>query len=157
MPAWRCVPFVSICVFVLSVQASLAIMAPQAQAADPPNVVLILIDDLGWTDLACYGSKYYRTPHLDQLAAEGLRFTQAYAACPVCSPTRAALMTGQVSGPAAPDRLHSRRARPRAAPGAAPGVSPGAAAGRTNPGRSVARGRLRHGGDRQVAPRRSRL
>jgi arylsulfatase A len=60
-----------------------------------PNIVLIVADDLGAMDLGCYGSKFHRTPHLDQLAAEGVRFTQAYAACPVCSPTRAAIMTGK--------------------------------------------------------------
>jgi len=52
-------------------------------AATPLNVVLILADDLGWTDLACYGSDLYDTPHLDQLASEGIRFTQAYSACTV--------------------------------------------------------------------------
>lgn len=60
-----------------------------------PNVVFILADDLGWTDLACQGSKYYRTPHIDQLAASGLRFTNGYTCGPNCQPTRAALMTGQ--------------------------------------------------------------
>jgi arylsulfatase A-like enzyme len=60
-----------------------------------PNVVLIVIDDLGWADLGCYGSKFHKTPNLDRLASEGMRFTQAYAACPVCSPTRAAIMTGR--------------------------------------------------------------
>lgn len=66
-----------------------------------PNLVLIVADDLGWADLGCYGSKFHRTPRLDQLAVAGRRFTQAYAACPVCSPTRAALMTGKY-----PARLH---------------------------------------------------
>jgi len=77
--------------------------APAAarQAHRQANVVLIVIDDLGWADLGCYGSKYYRTPNLDRLAAEGMRFTQAYAACPVCSPTRTALMTGKY-----PARVH---------------------------------------------------
>ncbi len=70
-------------------------------AAERPNVVLILADDLGWTDLGCQGSDLYRTPHLDALAARGVRCTQAYAACTVCSPSRAALLTGQ-----APARLH---------------------------------------------------
>jgi arylsulfatase A len=60
-----------------------------------PNVVLIVADDLGWADLGCYGSKFHRTPHLDRLAAGARRFSQAYAACPVCSPTRAALLTGK--------------------------------------------------------------
>jgi len=59
------------------------------------NFVIVLVDDLGWTDLACFGSKYYETPNLDRLAARGMRFTDAYAACAVCSPTRAAVMTGR--------------------------------------------------------------
>lgn len=66
-----------------------------APASERPNIVLILMDDLGATDLGCCGSKYYQTPNLDRLASEGMRFTQAYAACPVCSPTRAALLTGK--------------------------------------------------------------
>ena len=61
----------------------------------PPNVVLILIDDLGWNDLGVYGSGFHQTPNLDRLAAEGLRFTNAYAAAPVFSPTRASLLTGK--------------------------------------------------------------
>ena len=60
-----------------------------------PNIVLILVDDLGWIDTGCYGSKFYETPNIDKLAAEGMRFTDAYAACAVCSPTRAAVMTGR--------------------------------------------------------------
>ncbi len=59
------------------------------------NVVFILIDDLGWRDLGCYGSAYYQTPHIDQLAHQGMRFTDGYAACNVCSPTRAAIMSGK--------------------------------------------------------------
>ncbi|MBL8173098.1 MAG: sulfatase-like hydrolase/transferase, partial [Bryobacterales bacterium] len=67
-----------------------------AQPAKPKwNVIVILADDLGAMDLGCYGSKYHETPHLDRLAASGMRFTQAYAACPVCSPTRASIMTGK--------------------------------------------------------------
>lgn len=63
-------------------------------AAERPNIVLILADDMGWSDLGCYGADLHETPHLDQLATEGVRFTAAYA-MPVCSPTRAALMTGR--------------------------------------------------------------
>jgi arylsulfatase A-like enzyme len=63
--------------------------------AKQPNVVVFLVDDLGQRDLGCYGSSFYETPNLDRLASEGARFTDAYSACPVCSPTRAALMTGQ--------------------------------------------------------------
>src|SRR4051812_35036151 len=69
--------------------------------AEQPNVILIVIDDMGWADLACYGSKLHKTPNIDRLAAGGVRFTQGYAACPVCSPTRAAIMTGKW-----PARLH---------------------------------------------------
>src|SRR5436853_7404890 len=60
-----------------------------------PNIVFILIDDMGWRDLGCYGSPFYETPGLVRLAAEGARFTDAYAAAPICSPTRAALLTGK--------------------------------------------------------------
>jgi len=59
------------------------------------NFVFFLIDDLGWTDLGCYGSSFYETPNIDKLASEGMRFTDAYAACPVCSPTRASIMAGK--------------------------------------------------------------
>jgi len=72
-----------------------AATAGAAPAQGKPNVVLFLIDDMGWRDVGCYGSTYYQTPAIDQLAAQGMRFTQAYAACCVCSPTRAALLTGK--------------------------------------------------------------
>ena len=73
-----------------------AMLSGQANADAPKtNVVLILIDDLGWNDVGCYGSRYYQTPHIDQLANDGMRFTDGYAACNVCSPTRAAIMTGK--------------------------------------------------------------
>ena len=63
---------------------------------DPrPNIVFILTDDLGWADLSSYGSGFYETPHLDRLRERGVAFTDAYAACPVCSPTRASVLTGQ--------------------------------------------------------------
>ena len=71
------------------------------QAADKPNILLILADDMGYRDLGCTGSDLYRTPHLDRLASQGLRFTQARTAAHVCSPTRASIMTGQY-----PARLH---------------------------------------------------
>ncbi len=66
-----------------------------AQAADRPNVVFFLVDDLGQRDLGAYGSTFYETPNLDRLARDGAKFTDGYAACPVCSPTRASIMTGQ--------------------------------------------------------------
>ena len=80
----------------------LALLVGESDAAAPspshvshPNIVVFLVDDLGAVDLGCSGSSYHRTPHIDRLAAQGVRFTQAYAAASVCSPTRAALLTGQ--------------------------------------------------------------
>lgn len=67
----------------------------------PLNFVFFLVDDLGWDDVACFGSRYYETPNIDRLARQGMRFTNAYAACPVCSPTRASILTGKY-----PARLH---------------------------------------------------
>lgn len=78
-----------------------AIRCQTKKAERPPNVVLFLVDDLGWTDLGCYGSRFYETPNIDRLAEEGVRFTNAYAACHVCSPTRASILTGKY-----PARLH---------------------------------------------------
>ncbi|MBN2451961.1 MAG: sulfatase [Lentisphaeria bacterium] len=80
----------------------------------PPNIVFILIDDLGWRDVGCYGSRFYETPNIDRLARLGMRFTDGYAACTVCSPTRAGIMTGKY-----PARLHltdwiAGHVRPRA-------------------------------------------
>src|SRR3954465_4705534 len=68
-----------------------------ASAGEPrkPNIVFILADDLGYTDVACFGSKYYETPNIDRLAEDGMRFTSAYTCGPNCQPTRAALMSGQ--------------------------------------------------------------
>ena len=76
-------------------------LVKHAPAGDPPHVLLIMADDLGWKDLHCQGNKVLRTPQLDRLAKQGVRFVNAYAAAPVCSPTRAALITGL-----APARLH---------------------------------------------------
>ena len=72
-----------------------------AEPAVKPNIVFVLTDDMGWTDLGCFGSTYYETPNIDRLASQGMRFTDAYSACTVCSPTRACIMTGQY-----PARLH---------------------------------------------------
>lgn len=66
-----------------------------ASAAEPPNVLVILADDLGYADLSCYGAEDLQSPHIDRLAENGLRFTRFYANCPVCSPTRAALLSGR--------------------------------------------------------------
>ena len=80
---------------------ALSLQAATAPTPSRPNFVFILIDDMGWADGECFGSKFYRTPTLNLLASQGMRFTSAYAACGVCSPTRAAIMTGK-----APARLH---------------------------------------------------
>jgi len=78
--------------------AALAAPAWPASPSDRPNVVLILADDLGYGELGAYGQKFIRTPHLDRLAAEGLRFTDFYAGSTVCAPSRAVLMTGRHTG-----------------------------------------------------------
>lgn len=72
-----------------------------AQDKKKPNIVFILIDDMGQRDVGCYGSKIHETPNIDRLASQGMLFTDGYAACPVCSPTRASIMTGKY-----PARLH---------------------------------------------------
>jgi arylsulfatase A-like enzyme len=69
-------------------------LAARAEPARPPNVILILVDDLGWRDLGSYGSTFYDTPNLDRLVARGMRFTNAHTASPLCSPTRASILTG---------------------------------------------------------------
>lgn len=82
----------------LSTSALIPVAANSAQpkpVAAKPNVIFILLDDYGYTDLGCYGSKYYLTPNIDRLAKQGVRFTDAYASCPVSSPTRASIMTGK--------------------------------------------------------------
>src|SRR4051812_9727182 len=68
-----------------TVLLTLAVFASPARSAEP-NIVFILLDDLGWRDFGCYGSTFYETPNIDRLAAQSTRFTNAYAACPVCSP-----------------------------------------------------------------------
>ncbi|MFN0130752.1 MAG: sulfatase-like hydrolase/transferase [Verrucomicrobiales bacterium] len=88
------------CCRVWVVVAGLVPAAPAAESLKP-NIVLILADDLGINDLGCYGRRDHRTPHLDRLAAEGVRFTAAYAPAPLCSASRAALLTGKH-----PARLH---------------------------------------------------
>jgi arylsulfatase A-like enzyme len=88
-------------VITLFMLVSASIRSSAAPAPRPPNIIFFLIDDWGWTDAACYGSKLYETPNIDRLASQGMKFTQAYAACTVCSPTRAAVMTGKY-----PARLH---------------------------------------------------
>ncbi len=79
---------------VLAVTAACAVVRAEGPTTRP-NIVFILIDDMGWRDLGCTGSRYYRTPRLDRLASRGMMFTQAYSNCVVCSPSRAAIYTGQ--------------------------------------------------------------
>lgn len=81
--------------FILLVLGLLWISSAAAKEDSRWNFIVILVDDLGWMDLSCQGSDYFQTPNIDRLAAEGMRFTDAYAACAVCSPTRAALQTGR--------------------------------------------------------------
>src|SRR5690606_31619850 len=83
---------IRICLFVFSF---LILSLERGSAQNKPNIVFILADDLGWGELGCYGNDFNETPHLDELANRGKRFTDAYAAAPVCSPTRASIMTGQ--------------------------------------------------------------
>jgi arylsulfatase A-like enzyme len=85
-------------IFVAIVHAALCLFSSDASAAAPdrkPNIVFILADDLGWAELGCYGSRLNETPNLDRLAGQGMRFTDAYAAAPVCSPYRASFIVGQ--------------------------------------------------------------
>ena len=86
--------FIALVILLASCGGALA-EAPIVSENVRPNVILIVADDLGWGDLGCYGSKFHRSPNLDELAAQGMRCTQAYAAAAICSPTRAALLTGK--------------------------------------------------------------
>src|SRR5713226_3913979 len=79
----------------LLANASLALAGRAAPQPALPNFLFLLIDDMGWRDLGCYGSSFYETPNIDRLAGQSVRFTNAYAACPVCSPTRASILTGK--------------------------------------------------------------
>lgn len=88
-----------------------------AKANKKPNVIFILVDDMGWMDIGANGSTFYETPNIDKLASEGIRFTQAYAASPICSPTRASILTGKnparinltqwIGGPGNPDYVRN--------------------------------------------------
>ena len=98
-PVFSCSRFAVRTICRVSTLAFLAIafFASNAFAEEPlkPNIVLINVDDLGWADLACQGSKYYKTPNVDRLASQGMRFTNAYAAASNCAPSRACMLTGQ--------------------------------------------------------------
>ncbi len=74
------------------------VLAAAAQPASPPNIIFILADDLGYGELGCYGQQLIATPHLDRMAAEGMKFTQVYAGSTVCAPSRSVLMTGKHLG-----------------------------------------------------------
>ena len=86
---------------IVSIVLGLVLMAGVTAAAEKPNLVLIFADDLGINDLSCYGRKDQPTPNLDRMAAEGMRFTCGYCSQPICSPSRAGIMTGKTPG-----RLH---------------------------------------------------
>ena len=140
--------------------ADVARVGPSPDAR-PPNIVLILFDDLGYGDLGSYGAGGIRTPQLDRLAAEGVRLTDYYAPAPVCSPSRAGLLTGRYP-------VRTRLTQVAMTPGGTLGSTAGLAApvrsaassarshspapGRDHPGRGSPRRRLRHGHVRQVAP-----
>lgn len=91
---------VAICALVANSQAI-------AQERQRPNIIVFVVDDMGYSDVGCFGSDYYETPHIDQLASRGMRFTDAYASSTLCSPTRASLLTGKN-----PARLHITHAIP---------------------------------------------
>ncbi|UCF14283.1 MAG: sulfatase [Phycisphaerales bacterium] len=93
--------FLKCTAFLGSGAALLPCFSRTSEVAPQPNFVFILVDDLGWADVRCYGGDLHETPNIDRLARQGMRFTDAYAAAPVCSPTRASIMTGKY-----PARLH---------------------------------------------------
>ena len=78
---------IAVCIILISCHKSIEIVQP--------NVVMIIADDLGWSQIGCYGSSFYKTPNIDKLAKSGIKFTNAYSAASICSPTRAAIMTGK--------------------------------------------------------------
>ena len=87
MPSQRAPPAVNAC--------ACTIGGRKRRRDGQPNILFVLVDDLGWSDLGCYGSRTYETPHVDRLAQQGMRFSDCYAAGPVCSPTRASILTGK--------------------------------------------------------------
>ncbi len=93
MPAMRLIPFLLVCLW--------SCCAATAAQTSRPNIVFLLVDDLGWGDFSCYGARFNETPNIDRLATQGMRFSNAYAACTVCSPSRAAILSGCY-----PARLH---------------------------------------------------
>lgn len=94
----RCLPWVLTSVFCLATAAEATPKVNASETRQPPNIVFILADDLGYGDLSCFGQHKFSTPHLDRLAESGLRLTQHYAGCTVCAPSRCSLMTGLHTG-----------------------------------------------------------
>ena len=86
---------ITLCIFILILNFSSARLFTDNEQDPKPNIIIIHVDDLGWADLSVQGSTFYETPHIDGLASGGIRFTDGYASASVCSPTRAALMTGK--------------------------------------------------------------
>ena len=87
-----------LCLATVFSHAGISTLAKVPSSTSLPNIVFILVDDLGSNDVGCFGSTFHETPHIDQLASEGMRFSNAYAASPVCSPTRASILTGKYPG-----------------------------------------------------------
>ncbi|MGF1579748.1 MAG: arylsulfatase [Gemmataceae bacterium] len=82
----------------LATFATLLLMASNGLAQQRPNIIYVIVDDMGYADLSCYGQKSYKTPNLDRMAAQGIRFTDAYSGSTVCAPSRSTIMTGQHTG-----------------------------------------------------------
>ena len=80
-------PLIFVCLILISCKKSIE--------NQTPNVIIIIADDLGWSQIGCYGSNFYETPNIDKLSKSGIRFSNAYSAASICSPTRAAIMTGK--------------------------------------------------------------
>ena len=140
--------------FLQTLGGASALAASGRGATRPPNFVFILFDDMGWADVGYQGSDFYETPNIDRLASQGMRFSNAYAACPVCSPTRASIMTGKY-----PARLHltnfipGRQTRPYARV-LAPEFRQELPLEETTVAETLKSGGVRDGPRGQVAPRR---
>lgn len=91
----RRIPIILLLVAAIKVSCTKQKKQSDSQSLSKPNIVFFLVDDLGWSDVGSYGSNFYETPNIDKLADQGVKFTDAYAACHVCSPTRASILTGK--------------------------------------------------------------
>ena len=136
--------FAAVCIGGIEGNAGPAASSQDQPAVQRPNIIFILADDLGYGDLGCYGQKKIKTPNIDRMAAEGMRFTNFYCGCSVCAPSRCTLDDRQTSGPRHGARQHAAPAGPgRPAPHGA----------RDGHGRAaLEEGRLRDGDRRQVGP-----